>query len=62
MSLQGVFLYYGINYKPVTYGDYEYPTWAEILGLFISFSSMIWVPGYMVYYLLTQPGTIKEVS
>lgn len=56
-----VFIFYCISYSPVTYGhDYVYPNWAEILGLLMSFSSMIWVPGYAIYYVLTQPGTIME--
>merc|ERR1712032_1073965 len=56
-----VFIFYCISYSPVTYGhDYVYPGWAEILGLLMSFSSMIWVPGYAIYYVLTQPGTIME--
>ena len=42
--------------------DYEYPTWAEALGLMMSLSSMVMVPGYAVYYVLTQPGTIMQVS
>ena len=42
--------------------DYVYPTWAEALGLMMSLSSMVMVPGYAVYYVLTQPGTIMEVS
>jgi len=56
-----VFIFYCISYSPVTYGhDYVYPGWAEALGLLMSFSSMIWVPGYAIYYVLTQPGTIME--
>ena len=42
--------------------DYVYPTWAEALGLMMSLSSMVMVPGYAVYYVLTQPGTIMQVS
>ena len=58
-----VFVFYCISYTPVTYGhNYTYPKWAEILGLLMSFSSMIWVPGYALYYIFTQPGTIMEVS
>lgn len=58
-----VFVFYCISYKPVTYGhDYNYPKWAEILGLVMSMSSMIWIPGYALYYIFTQPGTIMEVS
>ena len=58
----GVFIFYCISYEPVKYGhDYSYPKWAEGLGLLMSVSSMIWVPGYALYYVLTQPGTIMEV-
>ena len=42
--------------------DYDYPKWAEGMGLCMSFASMVWVPLYAIYYLLTQPGTLKEVS
>ena len=45
------------------YGDsYVYPTWAEGLGLLMSLSSMVMVPGYAIYYVLTQPGSIMQVS
>ena len=57
----GVFVFYIISFKPVTLGTYAYPQWAEILGLCFSFSSMMWVPGYAVYYLVTQPGTLMQV-
>ena len=42
-------------------GDYEYPGWGEAIGFMISLSSMIWVPGYMIYYFFATPGTWREV-
>merc|ERR1719402_2006937 len=51
--MAGVFFYYIFTYKPVSYGDYEYPMWAEVMGLLISASSMICVPLYAVYYVLS---------
>lgn len=60
-AFQGVFFYYIVSYSPVQYDDYVYPKWAEVLGLCVSVSSMVWVPIYIAYYLYTQPGTIKEV-
>ena len=45
-----------VSYSPVTYGDYSYPQWAEMLGLCLSLASMVWVPLYALYYL-----TCKEV-
>merc|ERR1719383_1199124 len=57
-----IFVFYFIKYTPITYGnDYEYPPWGEALGFLISFSSMIWVPGYAVYYVLFTPGSWSEV-
>ena len=35
----------------MTYGDYRYPEWAEMLGLCLSLVSMVWVPLYALYYL-----------
>jgi len=57
-----IFIFYFIKYTPITYGnDYEYPPWGEALGFLISLSSMIWVPGYAVYFFFTTPGTWREV-
>ena len=39
---------------------YEYPKWGEVLGWLIGLSSMIWVPAYAVYFLMTTKGTLKE--
>jgi len=56
-----IFVFYFIKYVPITYGkDYNYPWWGEILGFMISGSSMIWVPAYAIYYLLTTEGTLRE--
>ena len=50
----GIFISYIYSYSPVTYGEtYNYPKWAEILGLMISFSSMMWVPIYAIYYSIS---------
>ena len=58
---QGVFFYYIYSYSPVTFGDYVYPKWAESMGLCISFSSMIWVVAYAIYFMLTTPGSLKAI-
>ncbi|KZC10365.1 Sodium- and chloride-dependent GABA transporter 1 [Dufourea novaeangliae] len=56
-----IFVFQCVQYKPLKYGsDYEYPTWAEIVGMCLSLSSMIWIPVYALYYVLVTPGSIKE--
>ena len=42
-------------------GAYHYPAWGEVLGFAISLSSMLWVPGYAIYYLLSTKGSWSEV-
>ena len=44
----------------MTFDEYEYPKWAEVMGLLISCSSMIWVVIYALYFLITTPGTLME--
>ncbi|XP_012227579.1 sodium- and chloride-dependent GABA transporter 1-like [Linepithema humile] len=56
-----IFVFQIVQYKPLKYGSsYEYPTWAEIVGVCLSLSSMIWIPGYALYYVIITPGSIKE--
>ncbi|XP_078536150.1 sodium-dependent serotonin transporter [Lissotriton helveticus] len=40
--------------------DYSYPYWTTVLGYSIGTSSIICIPAYMVYRLLTTPGSLKE--
>jgi len=56
-----IFVFYFVKYTPIMLGDYQYPGWGEALGFMISGSSMIWVPGYMIYYFFATPGTWREV-
>jgi len=56
-----IFVFYFVRYSPITMGDYHYPPWGEVLGFAISLSSMLWVPGYAIYYLLSTPGSWTEV-
>ena len=37
-----------------------YPPWAGVVGLTMSLSSMVMVPSYAVYYVLSQPGSILQ--
>jgi len=61
--LQAIFLFYIVQYEPVTYGnDYEYPPWAESFGICLSLSSMLWIPLYALYYIISTPGTIRQVN
>jgi solute carrier family 6 GABA transporter-like protein 1 len=56
-----LFIFYFVKYEPIKYAKtYHYPVWGEVLGFCISGSSMIWVPGYAIYYLCTTKGTLRQ--
>ncbi|CAH1110602.1 unnamed protein product [Psylliodes chrysocephalus] len=55
-----IFVSQCFEYQRLEYGSYKYPLWADILGLLISLSSMLWIPVYAIYYLLTQPDSIVQ--
>lgn len=55
-----IFLFYCVQWQPVKYGKVEYPMYAHILGFIMSLASMVWIPGYAVYYMCTQQGSYRD--
>ncbi|XP_012272981.1 sodium-dependent dopamine transporter [Orussus abietinus] len=52
---------YGLmGYEPLTYEDYEYPVWANVLGWLIASSSIAMIPGVAIYKIITTPGTFVQ--
>jgi Sodium:neurotransmitter symporter family len=42
------------DYKPSQYGSYVYPTWADVIGWFMSFFVVMWIPIYAIYRLCQE--------
>ncbi|XP_065199534.1 sodium-dependent dopamine transporter [Planococcus citri] len=60
LFLMFIIVYGLMGYEPLTYENYEYPTWANILGWIIACSSVAMIPGMAFYKLATTPGTFFE--
>ncbi|XP_075218844.1 sodium- and chloride-dependent GABA transporter [Lycorma delicatula] len=52
----GVFFFNLLQWTPIKYLDYEYPWWSHVLGWLTALSSMLCIPGYMVYLWCKTPG------
>lgn len=55
-----IFLFYCFMWQPVKYGKVDYPMYAHVFGFLMSLASMLWIPGYAIYYLLTQRGSLRD--
>ncbi|XP_059480264.1 sodium-dependent dopamine transporter [Neocloeon triangulifer] len=58
--LMFIIVYGLIGYEPLTYEDYQYPAWANILGWAIAGSSVLMIPGMAIYKIIVTPGTLSE--
>lgn len=52
-----------IQYRPISYNDYVYPTWAISIGFLMALSSVICIPIYAIYKVCRSEGdTLLEVG
>ncbi|RLU27541.1 hypothetical protein DMN91_001345 [Ooceraea biroi] len=60
LFLMFIIVYGLIGYEPLSYEDYVYPVWANILGWLIACSSVIMIPSIAIYKLCSTPGSFIQ--
>lgn len=55
-------MYNIVKYQPSEYGNYRFPTWAEVLGILMGVLSCLMIPMGMVVAVLQEEGTLWEVG
>lgn len=62
VSLQFILIFTVIQYKPITYNDYVYPSWSLVIGFAMALSSVICIPIYALFKIAISEGsTFLEV-
>ncbi|XP_038071356.1 sodium- and chloride-dependent taurine transporter-like [Patiria miniata] len=56
----GVFIFSCVSYKPLVYNDYQYPPWGQALGWIMATASMVQIPIFFIYKMLTSKGSLRE--
>ena len=53
---QAIMIFNWSDYTPITYGDYTFPIWAEVVGYGIAALSLICIPAGMVKAICETSG------
>jgi len=57
-----IFVFQFVTYSPLSYDNYKYPDWGQVIGWLLTLSSLSLIPAVMIYKLIKTTGTMKEVN
>ncbi|XP_078489569.1 sodium- and chloride-dependent betaine transporter-like [Ciona intestinalis] len=58
--IMAIFCFYCSQWRPLSVGEYIYPTWANVIGWCLAASSMLCIPIGAFVFLWKQEGNLKQ--
>ncbi|KAL5013211.1 hypothetical protein ScPMuIL_007481 [Solemya velum] len=59
LAIVFIFIFTFVDYTPSTYGDYNYPAWADALGWIMAICSVLAIPITMVYMVKKEDDFVE---
>ncbi|XP_078359801.1 sodium- and chloride-dependent GABA transporter 1-like isoform X2 [Oculina patagonica] len=53
-----IFIWFCVDWAGISYGDFQYPGWAEFLGWMLCISAILCVPGYAIHRYLQLDSSL----
>ncbi|KAK7106618.1 sodium- and chloride-dependent glycine transporter 1-like isoform X2 [Littorina saxatilis] len=57
IALAVILIFTCVNFTPTTYGDYSFPGWADGIGLILTLSSILAIPGVAIFKIVKERQT-----
>lgn len=54
--LKAILIFTWVDFDPTKYGDYTFPIWAEVIGIMITFCSILAIPVVAFYKVMKNLG------
>lgn len=63
LSFQGVMIFKGIQYEPLTLEEYDYPDFGDVIGWLSALTPILIIPGWFIGYFCYQGGaSVSELN
>ncbi|XP_031574793.1 sodium- and chloride-dependent GABA transporter 1-like [Actinia tenebrosa] len=55
-----IFIWNCVSWEGISYGDHQFPPWAEFMGWMLCVASLVFVPGFAIYKMYHYKGSFSQ--